>query len=32
VIGASGALDEIPNGAEVQVDPVAGTVSLLVAN
>jgi pyruvate,water dikinase len=32
VIGASGALDEIPNGAEVEVDPVAGTVQVLVAH
>ena len=31
VIGAEGALEEIPNGAEVEVDPVAGTVQVLVA-
>jgi phosphohistidine swiveling domain-containing protein len=31
VIGAVGALEEIPNGAEVEVDPVAGTVQVLVA-
>jgi pyruvate,water dikinase len=31
VIGAEGALDEIPDGAEVEVDPVAGTVKVLVA-
>ncbi|HEX4822032.1 MAG TPA: PEP-utilizing enzyme [Acidimicrobiales bacterium] len=31
VIGAQGALDEIPDGAEVEVDPVAGTVKVLVA-
>ena len=30
VIGAEGALDEIPDGAEVEVDPVAGTVKVLV--
>lgn len=29
VIGAEGALDEIPNGAEVEVDPAAGTVKIL---
>ena len=31
VIGAEGALDEIPDGAQVEVDPVAGTVKVLVA-
>ena len=31
VIGAAGALDEIPDGAEVEVDPVTGTVKVLVA-
>ncbi len=30
VIGAEGALDEIPDGAEVEVDPVAGVVKVLV--
>jgi phosphohistidine swiveling domain-containing protein len=29
VIGAEGALDEIPDGAAVEVDPVAGTVKIL---
>lgn len=29
VIGAAGALDEIPDGADVEVDPVAGTVTIL---
>ncbi len=29
VIGAAGALDEIPDGADVEVDPVAGTVEVL---
>ena len=32
VIGAEGALDEIPDGAQVEVDPVAGTVKVLVAS
>jgi len=32
VIGAEGALEEIPNGAEVEVDPVAGTVKVAVAH
>jgi pyruvate,water dikinase len=32
VIGAEGALEEIPDGAEVEVDPVAGTVKVLVAH
>jgi phosphohistidine swiveling domain-containing protein len=32
VIGAEGALEEIPEGAEVEVDPVAGTVRVLVAH
>ena len=31
VIGAEGALEEIPDGAEVEVDPVTGTVKVLVA-
>ena len=31
VIGAEGALEEIPDGAEVEVDPVAGIVKVLVA-
>jgi len=30
VIGAEGALDEIPDGAEVEVDPASGTVKILV--
>ena len=29
VIGAEGALDEIPNGADIEVDPIAGTVTIL---
>jgi rifampicin phosphotransferase len=29
VIGAAGALDEIPDGADIEVDPVAGTVTIL---
>ena len=29
VIGAEGALDDIPDGADVEVDPVAGTVTIL---
>lgn len=29
IIGAEGALDDIPDGAEVEVDPVAGTVKVL---
>ena len=32
VIGAAGALEEIPDGAEVEVDPVAGTVKVLIAH
>jgi len=32
VIGAEGALEEIPDGAEVEVDPVAGTVKVAVAH
>jgi pyruvate,water dikinase len=32
VIGAEGALEEIPDGAEVEVDPVAGTVHVAVAH
>jgi pyruvate,water dikinase len=31
VVGAAGALDEIPDGAEVEVDPVGGTVRVLAA-
>jgi pyruvate,water dikinase len=31
VIGAEGALDDIPDGAEVEVDPIAGTVKVLAA-
>jgi len=31
VIGAEGALEEIPDGAQVEVDPVAGVVKVLVA-
>jgi pyruvate,water dikinase len=31
VIGAAGALDDIPDGADVEVDPVAGTVKVLTS-
>jgi pyruvate,water dikinase len=32
VIGAPGALDEIPDGSDVEVDPVSGTVRVLVTS
>ncbi|HEY2812364.1 MAG TPA: PEP-utilizing enzyme [Acidimicrobiales bacterium] len=32
VIGAEGALDDIPDGAEVEIDPVAGTVKVLAVH
>ena len=31
IIGAAGALEEIPDGAEVEVDPRAGTATVLAA-